>query len=131
MFTHAEKTPARSSQTPAQFGSRQQISDATVQAADNGPEALAQGVLQAVADSSAYRPTFLAAIDHALRLRSFLATGDHTLTPVLISRTGQELATCKSTSFEIVVNPLLPTTGEGVEIVPIVPIVPIDATNTP
>ena len=67
----------------------------------------------------------------ALRLRAFLEAGDHTLTPVLINRAGQDLAQCKPVSFEIVVNPLLPTTGDGVAVVPIVPIVPIEATNTP
>ena len=67
----------------------------------------------------------------ALRLRSFLEPGEHTLTPVLISRAGLDLAQCKPVKFEITINPLLPTTGDGVEIVPIVPIVPIAATNVP
>ncbi len=67
----------------------------------------------------------------ALRLRSFLEPGEHTLMPVLISRAGLDLAQCKPVKFEITINPLLPTTGDGVEIVPIVPIVPIAATNVP
>ena len=64
----------------------------------------------------------------ALRLRSFLEPGEHTLMPVLISRAGLDLAQCKPVKFEITINPLLPTTGDGVDIVPIVPIA---ATNVP